>query len=388
MRKGDREMEQLKKLVVAWAKLATTGARPVGEKAGLTRETFSRVLSNRRQLQDEEAVQVGDVLGLGIGGFKGKRIESNLCRFLSDIGDLERAGIQLEFLAHIRSAKELRGGVALQRYCAVLATFGRTQRLMVLRMATAKYDELMMNLKLPVLPTVEVDTLVLPLLSDITSDITETEWAEFAAILEQARPALKTGSEKTKDSAELVRAQAVVELGKWVGKTLVAVLKTTEAGRLTGSMARRIRSTDLSKVAADHEVLAIWPTAAKEFSRKRVLTPLTSEYAPFQAVGLLANGKPVFVFMAVVSELHGIYVPSHVREVDGYVIVFSEHENEFSRTSEPVYEGQVRNLVPVLEDETLNRDIGSRREGALSYLRLLASSVPEQEKITKRAIQP
>lgn len=384
MRKGDRKMEQLKRQLVAWSKLATTGARPVGERAGFTRETFSRVLSNRRQLQDDEATQLAGVLGFDTKGFKGHRIESNLCRFLSDLEDLGGAGIQLEFIANIRSTKELRGGVALQRYCAVLATIGITHRLMVLRMAVAKHDQLMLELRLPTLPTVEVDTLVLPLLSDISYEIGEEEWKNFVKAKEVASTALKAGYDKSKDPDEVVRAQAVAAMAKWLGAVILQVLKSTEAGQLTGNMARRIRATDLSRVAADHEILASWPALAKEYSSKRLLTPLTNEYSPYQATGRLVNGKPVFVFITVINEEVGLYVPEIVREIGGYVIVFNDPEKEFLEAKALVYEGPVDGLAGVLKDEKLCEDIRHGRGNAIELVKMMAASVREEEKIATR----
>lgn len=377
-------MENLKKLTIAWSKLASTGARPAGEKAGMTRETFSRVLNNRRQLQNDEAQQLAVVLGLGAEGFLGHRIESNLCRFLSDLKDLGEAGVQLHFIAHLRSSKELRGGVVLQRYSLALATHGKTQRLMVLRMASEKHDQMVAEWELPPLPNVEVDTAVLPLLSDISTELKQEEWTEFMSVYNRARAALQPGYDKKTDEAEVVHAQAVVELAKWLARTLVRVLSVTDAGALTGSMARRVRATDLSKLAADESVLAPWPSKGKELAKTRVLTPLTNEYRPFHAAGLTEAGAPVFVYMTVISEVVGVRIPDQVREANGYVIVLASESQSSDMRSSVAFEGPVELLVPALQDESLNQAIATESVSGMSFLKYLAAAVPDSKKLKKK----
>lgn len=362
-------MEKLKKRVVAWSKLASSGARPVGEKAGISRETFARVLNERRGLTNDETEALAAVLGLGPEGFVGHRIEANLCRFLSDIDALPSVEIGIDVIAHLRSTKEIRGGAPLQRYCIALATADKTQRLMVLRMATKKFDELLQTLKKPELPVVEFDTVVLPLMSEIQYEIEEKEWAEFLEILNYAHRALLPGYDRNQDSEAHNRSKAVVELGKWFGRTLVKVLQKTEAGQLNHNIARRVRSSDVLKLAKEDTVLALWPTGAREYAKHHTLIPLTSEFQPFQAAGILRNGQPVFVYMAVYSEERGLYVPDAVSALGGHVLVFNANGKERTNRKDVLYEGDAEVLRKWMKDVQFE-SLASADEQVISLKRL------------------
>ena len=337
-------VETLKKRVVAWSKLASSGARPVGEKAGISRETFARVLNERRRLTNDETEALAAVLGLGPEGFQGHRIEANLCRFLSDIDALPGVEISIDVIAHLRSTKEIRGGAPLQRYCIALATAGKTQRLMVLRMATKKFDEWLQAIKQPELPVVEFDTVVLPLMSEIQYEIEDKEWAEFLEILSYAHRALLPGYDRNEDDERDQRTRAVAGLGKWLGRTLVKVLQKTEAGQINPNIARRVRSSDVLKLAKEDSVLALWPTGAREYAKQRALVPLTTEFQPFHAAGVLKSGNPVFVYMSVYSEERGLYIPEAIRELGGYVLVFKGNEKASTKDKNVLFEGDASAL--------------------------------------------
>lgn len=375
-------MELLKKRVVYWSKLATLGARPVAEKAGLARETFARVLNARRELREDETEALAEVLALGREGFLGNRIESNLCRFLSDLAALQEVGIDVRVIAHLRSTKEIRGGAPLQRYCLAVATAGNTQRLMVMRMATKKFDEFLQALKQPELAVVEFDTVVLPLMNEIQYEIADDDWKEFSELFNGNRMNLKGRPVSGESDQGNVDVSEHSQLAKWIGRTLKKALRDTEVGQTNPSIVRRVRSSGVLRLAKDRNVLALWPSGAREYAKRRVLIPLTNEFQPFHAAATLGNKRPVFVHMTLYSSERGLFIPDGVSDLRGHVLVFNADHPADSNTDNVLFDGDAQKLCLWMKDvqfESLDPELDQVR-----MLMRLNEEIPLEMKVCVR----
>lgn len=295
-------MDFLKKKVIAWSKLATGGARPLAESVGMDRDFFARVLNNRRPLPDENAIALEAALALDSSGFKANKIQSNLARHLEDVEGVLALGFQMHCVAEIRTTREARGGVVPQKYAAVIFSYGETTRLSVLRMARDKWPNFCTRFKAEQLPVLVVDTDVLPLLNGLDMGIRVDLWdwlnesffaADHKQMVEAVQNILKTQLEVPEEIRGRVRA----------------------AQRLT-------RATVLEKLTQRSSTVALWPSGALDFARTHVLSPVTEEFMPANAIAIRQDGKRVFVWIMTIGEDERLTIPHEVIAAVDHALVF------------------------------------------------------------------
>lgn len=329
-------MENFQKIVVAWSKLASVGARPLAESVGIDRDFFARVLNNRRELPQGNAKSLGDALGLVPEGFVDERIRANLCRQLEDLAALESLGFKTRYLAHIKSHKEMKGGKSLQKYLLVNISYRGKNRLSILRMATEKWQRLIEQLNFPELPIIEVDTLIVSELNSVDAVIEYDCWKELEAI------------QVSEDSEHA---------GEWMQKFVEDLIQRQIEESGGRSQTKRIeRKTDLLRIANKYSTLADWPSAAVNYAETFILTPISHEFAPAMAVGIRRDEKRVFVYLTSLRIGQSLtFDLENQAKVDQILVFFSQSENSIVKY-DVLYDGSIEMMIEAARKNDLIKD--------------------------------
>nr|WP_315230391.1 hypothetical protein [uncultured Limnohabitans sp.] len=329
-------MENFKESVIAWSKLAAIGARPIAESVGIDREFYARVLNKRRDLPDDDAVELGKALGLNAEGFESTQIQANLCRDLQDLEAIKKLGFELTYLAQIKTSKEIRGGSSLQKYVAIYFKNKAGGRISVMRMATERWLRLMEILGNPALPILEVETPTISHFNSISTVVVNDEWADFLKLVP-----VKKGKGKDKDLVDWLKKQ----FNNWLLES-GAIQKGPNFSR------RLIRKTYLGRLAEKKSMFAEWPEAVRKFSEARFLVPISTEFTPVGAVGLRNDGKRVFVYATVLKagrkpgeEDETLTLPENLDQPADHALIFLLETAGYGDKYKLIFDGPVSSLL-------------------------------------------
>jgi hypothetical protein len=359
---SELDLEDFKKIVIAWSKLAAIGARPIAEVVGIEREFYARVLNNRRDLPETDAIALGRAMSLNETGFEPFRMQSNLCRQLDDLQAIENLGFRARFVAQILTHKEARGGSSLQKYVVMYFIKSGVGRISIVRMATEKWNRLNAIGRVCGLPTLHIDTAVISLLNNINESVPEKEFVEFEKLLEQPN------SEGSLDWLQGKLDNVVANQDSYVNK--INIIKRVQ------------RNTLLSRIVEKHTSLVYWPDAAKEYAKSHVLSPLVLEFAPVMALGLLENGKKVFVYMRVINDDEAFVVDQRLKNnIDHYLIFLAHPLNK--QKMEIIFDGPAKKLT---WEKFQNENSENKKKNEFSAIEicLLNKDVDSEEKIKRR----
>lgn len=338
-------MENFQEIVVAWAKLATIGARPVAESVGIDRDFFARVLNKRRELTQENAKLLGDALGLNADGFADQRVQSNLCRQTEDLEAVESLGFETRYIAHIKSHKELKGGQSLQKYILVKFSYGEKSRLSIMRMATEKWHRLIESLNFPDLLILEIDTLLIAELNAINATFEDTRWQELQDVL------------VTEDKLYAV---------SWMEELLQDLIRKQIENSGRHSIVKRVeRKTDLLRIANKQTTLSDWPAAAVHYAQSHILTPISHEFSPALAVGIRNDEKRVFVYLTSLRTGQSLTFDIGNQAKIDQVVIFHSHTKDPKSKYDVLYDGPISLLIEtanklnLIQDGRINLSINS-----------------------------
>lgn len=353
-------MDFLKQKVIAWSKLATGGARPLAESVGMDRDFFARVLNNRRPLPDENAIALEAALALDSSGFKGNKIQSNLARHMEDVEGVLALGFQMLCVAEIRTTREQRGGVVPQKYAAVVFSYGETTRLSVLRMARDKWSNFCTRFKAEQLPVLVVETDVLPLLNGLDMGIRVDLW-------DWLNESFFAGDHK-----QMVEAvQSILKMQLEVPDEIRGRVRA--AHRLT-------RKTALEKLTQKSSTMALWPSGAIDFARTHVLSSVTEEFMPANAIAIRKDGKRVFVWIMTIGEDERLTIPHGVIAAIEHALVFLKMPWDSEDSHHVLFDGPVQ----LLASEQSVGDPVTRHQRTAKWIRDRRFDVPPEQTILAR----
>lgn len=354
-------MDFTKKKVLAWAKLATGGARPLAESIGMDRDFFARVLNNRRALPDENAIALEAALGLDSNGFKGNKIQSNLARHFEDIDGVIALGFQMRCVAEIRSTREQRGGMTPQKYAAVIFSYGENIRLSVLRMARDKWQAFCSKYASGDMPALVIDTDVMPLLNALDMGIRVDLW-------EDLNEAFHAG----KQAAMVETVQSILQVQLQIPEEIQGRVRAAQ--RLT-------RKTVLEKMTDKKSTIAQWPGGAIEYSKKHLLAPVTEEFFPANAIGIRGDGKRVFVLIVTMTEDAGLSIEHQTIEAVDHVVVLLKMEWSSKDPYHVLFDGPAHLLAGKNADGVI---AANRYQRSAKWIRDCRFDVHENQKIRVR----
>jgi hypothetical protein len=329
-------VKNFQEIVVAWAKLASVGARPVAESVGIDRDFFARVLNKRRDLPQKDAKELGEKFGLTPEGFVPRRLESNLCRHLEDLKALETLGFEVKFRAQIKSQKEVKGGKSLQKYMLVRFRFQKTSRLSILRMATEKWHRLMEELNFPDLPIVEIDTLLMPELNSINASVDHFEWQNVEVAMRLA---------DKDDAAKCLQALLMPLINDQIERS----------GKLSNSK-RVDRKTTVLRLAEKHATICEWPEAAMNYAKVHFLSPLTQDFSPAMAVGKRADNSIVSVYIASITDKDTLTFEEDFHTKVGHILIFFANPLNPLSKYQVLFDGPTSYLIELAVKHNLKRD--------------------------------
>lgn len=359
---SEMSVEDFKKIVIAWSKLAAIGARPIAELVGIDREFYARVLNNRRDLPDDDAKALGKAMSITESGFEPFKIQSNLCRQLEDLQAVQDLGFKATLVARILTRKEAWGGSSLQKYVVIYFLQNGVGRISIVRMATQKWDRFNEHDRLNELPIVSIDTAVVSLLNNINESIPKEAFLNFEKLLEH----------KDKKGMEI-----------WLQEKLIEVVANQDSYINKINVIKRIqRNTLLSRIVEKQTSLVNWPDAVKEYAKSHVLSPLVLEFEPAMALGLLENGKRVFVYIKVISYDEVFVVEERLKNnIDHYLIVLATTKKQ---NMEIIFDGPAGNLT----GENLQGDKSENKKNQNKFtvfeIYHLNTYVDSMEKIKRR----
>jgi hypothetical protein len=329
-------VKNFQEILVAWAKLASVGARPVAESVGIDRDFFARVLNKRRDLPHKYARALAEKFGLTPEGFVHRRVESNLCRHLEDLKAIETLGFEVRFLAQIKSNKEIKGGKSLQKYMFVCFCYKKTVRLSILRMATDKWHRLMEELNFPDLPIVEIDTLLMSELNNIDASFELAPWQDMNSVLPRTDKAY---------------------VSKWLQALLQKLIseQIDRSGRLSNSK-RVDRKTTVLRLAEKHAAVCEWPEAAMNYGKAHFLSPLTQDFSPAMAVGKRADNSIVSVYIASITDKDTLTFEENFHTKVGHALIFFANPLNPISKYEVLFDGPMSYLIELALKKNLKRD--------------------------------
>jgi hypothetical protein len=229
-------------------------------------------------------------------------------------------------------------------------------------MATEKWNRLNAIGRVCGLPTLHIDTAVISLLNNINESVPEKEFVEFEKLLEQPN------SEGSLDWLQGKLDNVVANQDSYVNK--INIIKRVQ------------RNTLLSRIVEKHTSLVYWPDAAKEYAKSHVLSPLVLEFAPVMALGLLENGKKVFVYMRVINDDEAFVVDQRLKNnIDHYLIFLAHPLNK--QKMEIIFDGPAKKLT---WEKFQNENSENKKKNEFSAIEicLLNKDVDSEEKIKRR----
>ena len=153
--------------LIALARLASNGARALAISAGIDDQRFHRVFSNRLKMPADMEPVLGQAIGFEQTGFTDVSVRSAICKQIADIDALQELGFSFDPICKVATERMINGGTTLQKYFIAKLTFAGTFRVLVVRMATIKFDELFSRYEDLQLPTVQVGTNQISFLNEV-----------------------------------------------------------------------------------------------------------------------------------------------------------------------------------------------------------------------------
>jgi hypothetical protein len=318
-------LDSFQKNVIAWSRLATVGARPAAESAGIDREFYARVLNGRRVLPEAETIALGKVLGFTHAGFEPQKIQANLCRNLDDLDAVVAMGFEATYIAQIKTEKEMRGGSSLQKYVAIYFSYRGVGRICIMRMATENWLKLMAKLGDPELPVFEVETLIIPIFNSIDRTSPADIWDELAS---------RSMEKDLKEMSSILKK----EINKFL-------LDQDDIKNKSNFARRLIRKTQLGRLTEKNSSITDWPEGARLLAASRVLIPLTNEFLPARAAGIRSDKKRVFIYLAAIKEDEILEFSSDLLKKVEHAIVFLIKPWDSKEKFELIYDGPMGFLI-------------------------------------------
>jgi hypothetical protein len=317
-------VDSFQKNVIAWSRLATVGARPAAESAGINREFYARVLNGRRVLPEAETKALAKVLGLTGAGFEPQKIQANLCRNLDDLDAVVAMGFEATYFAQIKTEKEMRGGSSLQKYVAIYFSYRGVGRISIMRMATENWLKLEAKLG-KALPILEVETLTIPFFNSIDRTSPADIWD---GLVSQWR------KKNLREMSSLLK----IEVNKFL-------LDQDEIKNKSNFARRLIRKTYLGRVTEKNSSITEWPEGAKLLAASRVLIPLTNDFLPARAAGIRADKKRVFIYLATIKEDEILELTPDLLQQVEHALVFLIKPWDSKEKFELFFDGPIESLM-------------------------------------------
>lgn len=258
--------------LIALARLASNGARALAISAGIDDQRFHRVFSNRLKMPADMEPVLGQAIGFEQTGFTDVSVRSAICKQIADIDTLQELGFSFDPICKVATERMINGGTSLQKYFIAKLTFAGTFRVLIVRMATIKFDELFIRYEDLQIPTVQVGTNQISFLNEVVVRC----------------------DDQTKQDGLMHALQAATKHN--LGSLIAEVESWLAAGskRQPREIAQR-RPTDLVRVAETEARFNEWNEPTRQMSKTHHLYPVTSQLRTVDAIGQLADGTPVFV---------------------------------------------------------------------------------------------